>query len=77
MTVFVTVDEIEGDCASLLLRRGDEEEPLGVFSLAELPAGVKTGDILSLSFALNEEETKAARERIAELHERLRKKNKE
>ena len=72
MTLLVTVDEIEGDCASLLLRRGDEEEPLGVFSLAELPA-----DILSLSFVLNEDETKAARDRIAELHERLMKKNRE
>ncbi|HJJ39253.1 MAG TPA: DUF3006 domain-containing protein [Methanocorpusculum sp.] len=77
MTILVTVDEIEGDRASLLLRRGEEEEPLGVFPLADLPAGVKTGDILSLSFSLEEEETRAAKERIQRLHERLLKKNKE
>lgn len=77
MTIFVTVDEIDGDCASLLLRRRSGEEPLGVFSLAELPAGVKTGDILSLSFSLEEEETKSAKMRIQRLHERLLKKNQE
>lgn len=77
MTILVTVDEIDGDHASLLLRRGSEEEPLGVFSLADLPAGVKTGDILSLSFSLEEEETKAAKMRVQRLHERLLKKSKE
>lgn len=77
MTILVTVDEIEGDHASLLLRRGGEEELLGVFSLADLPAGVKTGDILSLSFSPEKEETQAAKMRIQRLHERLLKKNKE
>ena len=75
MTILVTVDEIDGDHASLLLRHEGREELLGVFSLADLPAGIKTGDILSLSFSVNEEETKAARERILKLHERLLKKN--
>ena len=77
MTILVTVDEIDGDHVSLLLRRGSEEEPLGVFSLADLPAGVKTGDILSLSFSVNEEETQAAKMRVQRLHERLLKKSKE
>ena len=77
MTILVTVDEIDGDRASLLLRQRSGDEPLGVFSLAELPAGVMTGDILSLSFSLEEEETKAAKMRIQRLHERLLKKNQE
>ncbi|HJJ28544.1 MAG TPA: DUF3006 domain-containing protein [Methanocorpusculum sp.] len=75
MTLLATVDEIEAGKASLLLRKEDGEEPLGTFPLAELPAGVKTGDILTLSFSINEEETRAAKIRIAALHEKLRKKN--
>lgn len=75
MTLFVTVDEIEGNKASLLLRKDDGERPLGVFPLAELPEGVSAGDILRISFSADEAETRAARERAAALHEKLMRKN--
>lgn len=70
MKLFVTVDSIEGDLANLLLR-GEEEKPLGVFPLASLPDGVEAGDILSLNFVLEKEETEAARKRVAEIHKKL------
>jgi Protein of unknown function (DUF3006). len=57
------------------LRREDDEVPLGTFALSELPQGIKSGDILTLSFSINEEETRAAAERVRALHERLLKKN--
>ncbi|HJJ47941.1 MAG TPA: DUF3006 domain-containing protein [Methanocorpusculum sp.] len=75
MTLLVTVDEIEAGKASLLLRREDDEIPLGIFPVSELPAGVKSGDILTLSFSVNEEETRAAKECVAALHKRLLKKS--
>ena len=71
MKLFVTVDSIEGELASLLLRGEEEERPLGVFSLAALPNGVEEGDILSLHFAAEPEETEAACMRAAELQRRL------
>lgn len=70
MKLLVTVDSIEGDLANLLLR-GEEERPLGVFPLSALPAGVEAGDILSLQFAAEPEETEAARMRIADLRKKL------
>lgn len=45
--LLVTVDSIEGDKASLLLRMPEEERPLAVVPLALLPEGVSAGDILS------------------------------
>lgn len=69
--LLVTVDSIEGDKASLLLRMPEEERPLAVVSLALLPEGVSAGDILSLSFNSELELTEAARQRVAELHKQL------
>ena len=71
MKLLVTVDSIEGDLANLLLRREDEERPLGVFPLAALPEGVAAGDILSLHFEAEPEETEAAGKRVAEIRKRL------
>ncbi len=70
MKLLVTVDSIEGDLANLLLR-GEEEKPLGVFPLAALPTGVVAGDILALHFEREEEETEAARSRVAALRKKL------
>ena len=69
--LLVTVDTIEGDKASLLLRMPEEERPLAVVPLALLPEGVSAGDILSLSFNSEPELTEAARQRVAELHKQL------
>ena len=71
MKLLVTVDSVEGDLANLLLRREDDERPLGVFPLAALPEGVTAGDILSLHFEAEPEETEAARKRVAEIRKRL------
>ena len=71
MKLLVTVDSVEGDLANLLLRREDDERPLGVFQLASLPDGVAAGDILSLHFEAEPEETEAARKRVAEIRKRL------
>lgn len=68
MKLLVTVDKIENNKAALLLREPERERPLGVFSLESLPDGIKAGDILSLSFEKDEEETVAARKRIHTLH---------
>lgn len=73
MKLLVTVDKIENNKAALLLRESERERPLGVFSLESLPAGIKAGDILSLSFEKKEEETAAARRRIRALHKTLEK----
>ncbi|HJK77493.1 MAG TPA: DUF3006 domain-containing protein [Methanocorpusculum sp.] len=69
--LLVTVDAIEGDKASLLLRMPEEERPLAVVPLALLPEGVSAGDILSLSFHSEPELTEAARQRAEELHKQL------
>ena len=69
--LLVTVDSIEGDKASLLLRMPEEERPLAVVPLALLPEGVLAGDILSLSFNSEPELTEAARQRVTELHKQL------
>ena len=73
MKLLVTVDEIENNKAALLLRGPKGERPLGVFPLENLPAGTTIGDILSLSFEKEEEETTAARQRIHSLHKALEK----
>ncbi len=70
MKLFVTVDSIEGNLANLLLR-GEEERPLGVFPLEALPEGVEAGDIISLHFEAEPEETEAARKRISEIRKKL------
>ncbi|HKM42139.1 MAG TPA: DUF3006 family protein [Methanocorpusculum sp.] len=71
MKILVTVDMIEKNKASLLLRDPDGERPLGVFPLVTLPEGTAVGDILSLTFTKDEEETKSARDRVRVLHENL------
>ncbi len=73
MKLLVTVDEIENNKAALLLRGPNGETPLGIFPLENLPAGTNVGDILSLSFEKEEEETAAARRRIRALHKTLEK----
>lgn len=69
--LLVTVDAIEGDKASLLLRMPEEERPLAVVPLVLLPEGVSAGDILSLSFRSEPELTEAAQQRVAKLHKQL------
>lgn len=72
MKLLVTVDKIENGKAALLLREPERERPLGVFFLESLPAGIKPGDILSLSFEKEDEETAAARKRIHTLHQMIK-----
>lgn len=69
--LLVTVDAIEGEKASILLRMPEEERPLAVVPLVLLPEGVSAGDILSLSFHAEPELTEAARKRAEELHKLL------
>ena len=71
MKLCVTVDSIEGDLANLLLRREEDERPLGVFPISILPEGVEAGDILSLKFEAEPEETEAARKRVSEIRKKL------
>ena len=71
MKLFVTVDSIEGNLANLLLRREEDERPLGVFPLEVLPESVEAGDILSLKFEAEPEETEAARNRVSEIRKKL------
>ena len=75
MKHLVTVDSIEGSSAVLLLRTEDGEIPLGVFPLSLLPSDIQSGDILSLTLEKDENETRAAEERIRILQELLKKKN--
>ena len=71
MKLFVTVDSIEGNLANLFLRREKDERPLGVFPISILPEGVEAGDILSLKFEAEPEETEAARKRVSEIRKKL------
>ncbi|MDU9375477.1 hypothetical protein McpSp1_00510 [Methanocorpusculaceae archaeon Sp1] len=69
--LLITVDAIEGEKASLLLRLPEEERPFAVVPLSMLPDGVTVGDILSISFQAEREMTEDVRRRVAELHEKL------
>ena len=69
--LLVTVDAIEGEKASLLLRLPEEERPFAVVPLSMLPKGTAVGDILSISFEREPELTESARQRVQELHEKL------
>ncbi len=71
MKILVTVDSIEENHANLLLRREEDECPLGVFPLAVLPEGVEAGDILSLHFEIEPKETEAARRRVSAIRKKL------
>jgi len=70
--LLVTVDEISDNMATLLIRRDDDEIPLGVVPLMYLPKGTESGDILSLSFEKNESETKEAKRKINDILSQLR-----
>ena len=71
MKLFVTVDSIEGNLANLLLRGEEEERPLGVFPIEVLPEGVEAGDIISLHFEAEPEETKSAGKRVSGIRKKL------
>jgi len=70
----VTVDRIEGSIAVLLLR--DEEANIINIPLFLLPLGSREGDILDVTIARNIKETEDARERVSDLLETLKNKNK-
>jgi len=70
----VTVDTIEGSIAVLLLR--DEEANIINIPLFLLPLGSREGDILDVTIARNIKETEDARERVSDLLEKLKNKNK-
>ena len=67
----VVIDRIEEDLAVMTLAENDEVQ--FELPLALLPAEVKAGDWLKLTFALDDESTDAARERIAALQAELTK----
>lgn len=69
----LTLDKIEGSTAVLLLR--DDESIKIDFPLFLLPPGSKEGDILNLSIEIDVQETKAAKERVSALLEKLKNKN--
>lgn len=69
--LLVTVDAIDGEKASLLLRLPEGEQPLAVVPQSMLPEEVVAGDILSLSFHRETTMTGAARGNVQELHEKL------
>lgn len=71
----VTLDRIEGNTAVLLLR--DEESKTIDIPLLLLPPESKEGDILNLSIVRDDLETKAAKERVSSLLEKLKNKNRE
>ena len=66
----VTIDRIESGIA-VLIGREDELVRMTI-PVALLPTGLKEGDVLTLSFLLNEQETRAAKDRVATLQERLK-----
>jgi len=74
--ILVTVDNIDCGLATLLLRNGEEETPLGVFPLSSLPTGTVAGDILSISFQKEQKETEDAKKMISDVLAKLKAKNK-
>ena len=70
----VTVDRIEGSIAVLFLR--DEEAIKINIPLFLLPLGSREGDILDVTISRNIKETEDARERVSNLLEELKNKNK-
>ncbi len=71
----VTLDRIEGSTAVLLVR--DEERIKINIPLFLLPVGSMEGDILDISVTRNIKETEDAKERVSNLLEKLKEKNKE
>lgn len=75
MTNFkVTLDRIEEGIAVLLVR--DEEKIKINVPLSLLPEGSKEGDILDIAISRDVQEAEAAKERVTNLLEKLKNKNK-
>ena len=70
----VTLDRIEEGIAVLLLR--DEEKIKINFPLTLSPSGSKEGDILNIIIVRDMQETEGAKERVTNLLEKLKNKNK-
>lgn len=68
----VTIDRIEEKTAVLLLR--DEEAAKIYIPLFLLPPESKEGDILNLSIESDPQATEAAKERVSDLLDKLKKK---
>ena len=69
----VTLDRIEDDIAVLLVR--DEESVKINIPLFLLPAGSTEGDILDITIDRDAQETEDAKERVSNLLEKLKGKN--
>jgi len=67
-----TIDRIEGKMAVLLM--GEDGKAKVNMPLSLLPEGSKEGDILSISIELDPEATEKAKERVAGMMEKLKKK---
>lgn len=67
-----TIDRFEGDFAVLLVR--DDEDIKIDFPAPLLPDGCKEGDIVDIEIGRDEQATADARERVAALLEKLKKK---
>ncbi len=68
-----TIDRIEDDIAVLLVRT-DETIHLDI-PMSLMPEGCQEGDILDIEITRDRESTEEARERVAKLIEKLKKKN--
>ncbi|HTY13069.1 MAG TPA: DUF3006 domain-containing protein [Candidatus Omnitrophota bacterium] len=66
------VDRIEGQKAVVLM--GEEEREAAEISLPFLPEGTKESDILTFKIKLESRRTKEAKEKVALLIEKLKKK---
>ncbi|WP_292387617.1 DUF3006 domain-containing protein [Methanosarcina sp. UBA5] len=71
----VTLDRIEDDIAVLLVR--DEEKIKINIPVFLLPLESKEGDILDITIARNVQETEDAKERVSNLLEKLKNKNRD
>ena len=71
----VTLDRIEEGIAVLLVR--DEEKIKINIPLCLLPPESREGDILDVTISRNKKETEDAKERVSNLIEKLRNKNKD
>lgn len=65
----IFIDRIEEDIAVLM--RPEKDEVFLKLPLAALPADVKEGDWLTLTFAIDDENTNAASQRVAALQAEL------
>ena len=71
----VTLDRIEEGIAVLIVR-DDESIKINV-PLTLLPVGSKEGDILDIAITRDVQETEVTKERVSNLIEKLRNKNKD